>query len=399
MRPQIALPAWSRVLSTWKPSSIPWGAAGMVALLVVVEAFVGRHWIDLTDPVSLSWRYSAVAAETGVRDCEVLCLGDSLVKHGLVPSVIERTSGTESREPFRRAGLDAPDLFACCAGRSIRGARPKALIINAKPAVLLGGPEFNARAWQEVLHPARCRRTAADHAGTRRSSRPRSSAGCFHRCDAGWRSNPPVLAAIARRDRPHSLDQSRPLAELVRQRRGECRSVRCLPTAARSTREVERQLYTDLFYVDPANAEAIERILKLAADRRIPLFWVLFPLSPKLQSLRDESGAEMLHDRFLKSIVARYPGTRHRARRPPRRLSGRLLRRCHPLEPTRGTRPEPLGGRSRSPLTRHPRTASSTSGWIALERTDRETAERADALEDIEESKRIVSAVLPMLAR
>ena len=36
------------------------------------------------------------------------------------------------------------------------GARPRAIIINAKPAVLLAGPEFNARYWQEVITPREC---------------------------------------------------------------------------------------------------------------------------------------------------------------------------------------------------------------------------------------------------
>ena len=31
------------------------------------------------------------------------------------------------------------------------GARPSAIIIDAKPAVQIGGPEFNARAWQSVV--------------------------------------------------------------------------------------------------------------------------------------------------------------------------------------------------------------------------------------------------------
>ena len=74
-------------------SAIPWGALGTVALLVVIEGLVVRHWIELTDPVSLSWRYSAMAAENEARECQVLCLGDSLVKHGLVPSVFQQTSG------------------------------------------------------------------------------------------------------------------------------------------------------------------------------------------------------------------------------------------------------------------------------------------------------------------
>src|SRR5262249_31940727 len=69
----------------------------------------------------------------------------------------------------------------------------------------------------------------------------------------------------------------------------------------------EPQLYADIFYVDPANARAIERILDLASARRIPLYWVLCPISPSLQSRRDQSGAEALHDQFLKSMFQRYP--------------------------------------------------------------------------------------------
>ncbi len=36
------------------------------------------------------------------------------------------------------------------------GARPRAIIINAKPAVLLANPEFNIRYWQEVLDAREC---------------------------------------------------------------------------------------------------------------------------------------------------------------------------------------------------------------------------------------------------
>ena len=76
-----------------KRSKIPWGAIGAIVLLVLVERFVAVHWLELTDPVSLSWRFSTQAANAQARDCQVLCLGDSLVKHGLIPSVFERVSG------------------------------------------------------------------------------------------------------------------------------------------------------------------------------------------------------------------------------------------------------------------------------------------------------------------
>ena len=96
------------------------------------------------------------------------------------------------------------------------------------------------------------------------------------------------------------------------------------PFDGKVTAQVQRKLYTELFYVDPANAKAIDQILELAASRKIPIFWVLFPLSPELQSLRDQSGADVQHDRFLKSIVAASSRNGHRARRPPSGFSCRV---------------------------------------------------------------------------
>ena len=40
----------------------PLGLAGMVGLIVAIECWVARNWLDFSDPVSLSWRFSAEAA-------------------------------------------------------------------------------------------------------------------------------------------------------------------------------------------------------------------------------------------------------------------------------------------------------------------------------------------------
>ena len=88
-----------------------------------------------------------------------------------------------------------------------------------------------------------------------------------------------LLAALqGKTDRLH-VDQPSSLAELDGQRRGQHRLRRSLVyrgevTPARRSGE----LYPGVFYVDPANAEAIERLLSLPATAAIPVFWVLFPI-------------------------------------------------------------------------------------------------------------------------
>ena len=170
--------------------------------------------------------------------------------------------------------------------------------------------------------------------------------------------------------------------------------------AASCAAEVKRQLYTDLFYVDPANAEAIERILKLAADSRIPLFWVLFPLSPRLQSLRDQSGAEDLHEQF-------------RANRSWAGISGIVT----VLDARRSGYPASFFADA-THLNRHGALALSRSvaaavaarevntwaaflqaSWILWAHQPRALPDRAMMLEDVDESKHMVRPDLPPACR
>ncbi len=370
-----------------KRKAIPWGAAGMVALLVVIESFIVRHWIEFTDPVSLSWRFSAQVAEMTGPECDVLCLGDSLVKHGLIPSVIEKTSG--QRAVNLSAARASTLLTLSLLRRALdAGARPKALIVNAKPAVLLGGPEFNARAWQEVvtlresIELLQITRNAPFVASTL-AGRVLPSLRCRLEIQfavlAGLRDDTdPVRAINPVLWRNWSVNAGANVASVQPSYHGEVAP------------EVERQLYTDLFYVDPANSEAIERIVKLAAERRIPLFWVLFPLSPKLQSLRDRSGAEDLHERFMQSLVARHSGivTVLDARRsgypPSLFVDSTHLNRNGARALSRSVAAV-VASRASTP-----RSASSSPGWILLASPTDRIAGLDDALEDIEDSKRLV---------
>src|SRR5271155_3372257 len=125
-------------------SAIPWGAAFMIILIVMIECLVTRFRLDLTDPVSLNWRFSAQTVKAKSVGCNLLVLGDSLVKHGLLPNVIEHDTG---RQTVNLSAARAPTLLSYLLLRRAldAGARPQAIIINTKPAILMADLQFNAR--------------------------------------------------------------------------------------------------------------------------------------------------------------------------------------------------------------------------------------------------------------
>ena len=300
-------------------AGIPWGALGMIGLIVAIECAVHCNWLDFSDPVSLSWTYSVQAAELDAPGSDVLCLGDSLVKHGLVPAVMERVSG---RRTVNLSAARAPALMTYSLFRRTleAGARPGAIIIDAKPAVQIGGPEFNARAWQGVA----TLRDALDLLlFTRKTTFVAST--LMGRLLPSLRSRLEVqsclLAALhGKTDRLHTMN--RVLWRNWTVNRGANVISADHTFRGELTPEAERELYPGLFYIDPANAEAINRLLQLAGDRGVPVFWVLFPVSDQLQSLRDQSGAERQYEQFVREIQARTSRRVDRARCPPGRLSG-----------------------------------------------------------------------------
>ena len=365
-------------------SPIPWGAVGMIGLIAAVECFVSRHWVDFSDPVSLSWRFSAEAAETEAPGCELLFLGDSLVKHGLVPSVIERATG---RRAVNLSAARGPTLltFSMLRRSLDAGARPAAIVVNAKPAVLMGGPEYDARYWQEVLT---LREGLELLQMTRRTSFVVST--LVGRLLPSLRSRlevqSNVLAALrGETDRLHAINR-------VLLRNWTVNGGANVVSADSRfqgdvTPDVARVLRTDHFYVDSTNAAAIDRLLGLAGERNIPVFWLMAPVSPNLQSLRDRSGSEDRYELFVRSIQERHPRSltvldARRAAYPSSffcdathlNATGAiaLSRSVAAAIDTRLARPGPSAG----------------PGWIALEPPTARPAASEVTLEDLETSKR-----------
>jgi hypothetical protein len=276
----------------------------MIGLILAIECWVGRNWLDFSDPVGLSWRFSAEAATTRAPRCEVICVGDSLVMHGVFPAVLELETGRRTVNLAAARGSTVMSYFLLRRALDA-GARPEALVLNAKPAVLIGGLEFDARYWQEVL-------TLGESLELLQMTRR----VCFTVSTLLGRLLPSLRARLE--------IQSNVLAAL----RGETDRLSAMNrvlwrnwtvnaganvTAANSrydgevTPEVGERLHARRFHVDRTNAEAIERLLKLASKHAIPVFWLMTPISPKLQALRDESGAEARYEQFVRSIQARHP--------------------------------------------------------------------------------------------
>jgi hypothetical protein len=276
----------------------------MLALVATVEAFVARDVLDFSDPVSLSWRMAAEDARDVAPGRPILCVGDSLVKHGLIPRVIASRSGRGAVNLAVAQG-PAPATFFLLRRALEAGARPSAVVVDFKPSVLAGGPRYNVRYWQEILAPRECLELARSARGA--SLLAEVALGRLlpsFRARHEVRSN--LLAALR--------GESDPLGGINRTCRRNWTLNDGANVAARNPAfagevgpDDAKRYLTHAFRCHRVNAEYIGRLLALAGSRGIRVYWLLPPLAPRLQDRRERDGAEAGYVRFVRSLQARHP--------------------------------------------------------------------------------------------
>ncbi len=104
------------------------------------------------DPVASCWALAARDATTHAPGRDVLLIGDSLVKHGLAPALLDQTAGSNSYNLAIAAG-PAPATEALLRHALAAGVRPRAVVFDLKAGLLAGGPRYSLRQWPHVLDP------------------------------------------------------------------------------------------------------------------------------------------------------------------------------------------------------------------------------------------------------
>jgi hypothetical protein len=359
----------------------------MVVLIFGIEAAVLRRWQNLSDPVSLNWRFADRSARNGAAGCDVLFLGDSLIKHGLVPSVLQRETGLRS---VNLAAARAPTLLTYFVLRRAleSGSRPSAIVIDTKPAVLIGGVDYNAHYWPAALSPGECLElgwiAGKGQLGVavltaRLLPSLQSRLEVRSRVEQALTQTPDRIREINRvLWRNWTVNGGANVAVMNSAYRGEL------------SPDIQDRLHPDRWYVDPANDVGLNRLLKLAGRHGIRVIWLLTPISPGLQQWRERSGSEAKYEQFVRTYCERYPTVvkvldgRRMAREASLYVDATHLSGRGAIALSRA-----VGAALKAELTQP--LASGSDGWTVLRDPARDANGAADpALEDVERSRAIV---------
>jgi hypothetical protein len=294
------------------PGGLPGGLLGAIGLIVVLEC-VGLVPGTLrirqpADRVNTSWIATTRAADGPEAGAEILCFGDSLIKLGILPCVLEDRLGWSAHNLAVLGGQVPPSYFLL---RRVleQGHRPRALVINYSPLLLAMDPRVNLEWWSnrpdgrerlELLFRAR------DPALT--------ASMIVQGLIASWSARDAVrsfLGLESDRDpdgHPTTIpDEARVFERNWRSNRGAQVAPRAfVPIEGALPRPYEGSRWK--WRPHPVHAFYVDRFLRLAAAHHIPVYWVLTPAVSAWMDRNDGVGTIAAYRQFVRDQVPRFPG-------------------------------------------------------------------------------------------
>ena len=138
----------------------------MLTLMMAVEVVVGNHRADYAPAWAEDWRFARWAAERQATDCQVLCFGDSLVKYGVLPRVIEAESGLKAYN-LATSGGTTPSAYFLLQRALKAGARPRAVVVDFAALMLRDDAPLESRNYPELATVDDCLELAWTDADSR----------------------------------------------------------------------------------------------------------------------------------------------------------------------------------------------------------------------------------------
>ncbi|GAC1473566.1 MAG: hypothetical protein NVSMB9_22410 [Isosphaeraceae bacterium] len=280
--------------------STPWGFLGMLLLVVAVEGSLSRHAMKYADYLSFSWHSGSRNARGRHARADLICLGDSMVKCGVLPRLLEDRLGLSAYN-FAMLGGQAPSSFFLLRRVLEAGGRPRALVVDFQSTLLMISPTMNVSYWSDLLD-ARDGMDLAWETGDLnlivRTALPWLLPSLKVR--DGIRAD--IRAALRNEGWPH-LEERRSLRHSLRINAGAVVNPHATvrPTVI-ETNPPRRAAWT------PKKVHLIylKRFLDLAESRGIPVFWLLPPTHPDWQLRRERLGLDAPFARMIEYFQRQY---------------------------------------------------------------------------------------------
>jgi hypothetical protein len=276
---------------------------GFLVAIFAAERYVEHNDLLLSTPESALARRVSWAAKEEAPRCDILFLGDSLLRFGAIPQVFEAQSHRKAYNLAHVGGQPAGAYFLL--RRAVRyGARPAAIVVDFKANCIAANPFNLPRQWMEMLTLRECAELALSGHNTGQLAHF-ALGKLLPSVKARLEIRSFAVAALKRR---LSVDIYEPAVYL----RNANRNQGAIVINEDHSVPWPRKEYLDATYFPPAwdihplNALYLRKLIALASAHGIRVFWALPPIRSEIQAKRDEGHLDDLYLRRAYWLFARF---------------------------------------------------------------------------------------------
>ncbi len=297
-----------RLVEPGRAGSAPAGLIGALALIVAVEGWLGRSPAvpEARSRLVASWRTAMERASGPEAGAEILAFGDSLVKLGILPRVLEARLGWSAYN-LAVLGGGPPTSHALLRRVLDAGHRPRAIVVSFSPLLLGMDPRTNLDWWcRQFDAPERLE--LAWRSRDARFAAPLLVEGALP--SRGYADAFRDLVGLSAFTTPRGGERMEPdeLRTLLRNwqlnRGAQVAPRRFVPIAGALPRPFDGPGWS--WQPHPAHSVHVERFLGLAQERGIPVYWVLTPADALWLERNKRAGTVSSYRRFVEGQVARF---------------------------------------------------------------------------------------------
>ena len=283
---------------------LPAGFLGLVAIVLLAESTVVRHELDLANVGAANYQFARKNWRKAIG-ADLVAMGDSQIKQGVLPEVLERTLGGHAYN-LAIGGASAPPAFFLLRRLVESGARPEAIVVDFKARNLAEDPLRDFRGFAELLDDADRRdlaRTAADP----------SLYGGFTVASIlpSVRSRSEIL--FGGRRWLFGVENTNRYRYFPHWRNWRVNSGAQVNPKSKGMEDTTF-IGDELPYIlpdwrcHPLNAAYVTKFLDLAAAHAIRVVWLVPPMNPLTQAIRDHHDLDAPYAEYLRDTLASHPG-------------------------------------------------------------------------------------------
>jgi hypothetical protein len=290
----------------------PGGFLGMLAIVIVSESGLARLELRLAPMAAADWGLNRAEAAREAVGADILCLGDSLIKCGVSPAVLEAKLGLTA---YNLASLGAPPPASYfLLRRSLdAGARPRAIVLDATSTTLTAAAYRGlVRNWAALLGPREAFMLARDDRDSGflgvhlvhyliPSVRMRLD---LRKAAADELAGGPAVAEVAWGpivERQHAINRGAFHRSPTHPKEGPDP----FPGGVLPPHE-EAVCYPAGWTPYPTNLVYLDKTLALAESRGLPVFFLVPPIHPGVQAGRQARGLDASFMMLVRKIHARH---------------------------------------------------------------------------------------------